>query len=308
MTIQLNWFPDGEHSYLYLAQEKGWFSDAGFDVAISAGSGSELSAKLVAARSSDFGLMGPDAMLAVVEQGGRLRSLGVIYDKTPVVIYALTSSGITSFSNLKGKTLGSLIGSNTYVQYKGLVEKGLIDGGAVNEQAVDGRTGPTLLDEGKIDALMYYTQYVDAFEAAAHQSSTAVDIKKYHQIPFSKELNMYGMVLTTNDGVMTALGEKKVRKFVSVVQRAIREANANKDSAIDALAKKVEIKNKDRRVELAKLESVLAMACHGEPGCARALEQSEDGWRETSRTVKGLKIISDESIWEKVFPSLNGLR
>lgn len=80
--------PGREHAYLYMGKEN-LFQGNGFDVEIAGGSGSELSAKLTAAGEAEFGLMGPDALLGVVQEGGKLISLGVVYDKTPVVIYSL---------------------------------------------------------------------------------------------------------------------------------------------------------------------------------------------------------------------------
>src|SRR5260221_12346376 len=40
MSIRLNWIPGAEHGFLYIAKEKGWYSEAGIDLEIVAGQGS----------------------------------------------------------------------------------------------------------------------------------------------------------------------------------------------------------------------------------------------------------------------------
>lgn len=295
VTIKLNWYPDGEHAYLYLAKEH-LFPDNGFDVEISGGTGSDLSAKLTAAGNSDFGLMGPDALLGVVQQGGKLLSVGVLYDRTPVVIYSPIKENITDLTQLKGK-IGVLLGSNTYIQYKGLEKKGLIKSDDVKDVPVDGRSGPEKLDAGELDTLTYYGHYVDAREVELGN--------KYNQIHFSKYLpNLYGMVLAINEDTMQRLGRENVKIFVDLIKQSLLKARENPKEAINALKRANEGKIKNDNAEQAKLESVLKMACKEEgSGCSHALEQTPEGWKGTAQTVKELGIIKDEELWRSVLDS-----
>lgn len=80
------------------------------------------------------------------------------------------------------------------------------------EVPVDGRSGPGLLDAGKIDALTYYGHYVDAFEAKSG--------KKYNQIHLSEYFpNLYGMVLATSERTLKRLGRKRLRSLPSWSRR-----------------------------------------------------------------------------------------
>jgi NitT/TauT family transport system substrate-binding protein len=291
VNLQLNWFPDGEHSYFYLAKNKKLFREAGFDVTLSGGKGSELSSKLLAGNSVDFALTGADALLGVVEQGGDLKSLGIVYNKTPVVIYSLSKKNIKSLSDLEGKRLGVLIGSNTYIQYKGLLKKeNLIDIGVI-EVPVDGRAAPVLLNEGDIDALMYYDQYVDTFE-----KKFGLD---YNKIKFSDYLNIYGMVLATNEKTIKRLGKENIDKFVNVVRESIALAYNNPEDAINALS--LYVPNIDKGLELVKLKSILKIVCNDSIGsCGNSLTQTNDGWVATSETALELGVINNRDVWENV--------
>lgn len=293
VKVQLNWFPDGEHAYWYLAKEEHLFEKHGFAVEIVGGRGSELAAKMLAGRSVNFALIGPDALLAINQQGGSLKSLGVIYDKTPVVIYSLSDSKIDSFNDLAGKKLGVLIGSNTYIQYKGLISDGVIPTD-IEEVPVDGRSGPELLNGKKIDALTYYGHYVDSFSQKYH------DQYSYKQLKFSEVLDMYGMVLATNEQTYRKLGPERIKEFVAIVREAISLANDDSEKAIRSLLR--EYSNLDAESEKAKLDSVLNMACNDILNCSDALSQNRDGWITSIETILKLGVIEKEKGIEKLIP------
>lgn len=291
VKVQLNWFPDGEHAYWYLAKEEHLFEKHGFDLEIVGGRGSELAGKMLAGGTVNFALIGPDALLAINQQGGSLKSLGVIYDKTPVVIYSLSESKINSFNDLVGKKLGVLIGSNTYIQYKGLVSEGIIPAG-IEEVPVDGRSGPELLNNMKIDALTYYGHYVDSFNQKYHNQYS------YKQLKFSESLDMYGMVLATNEQTYRKLGPERIREFVEIVKEGIVLANDDSEKAINSLLR--EFSSLDAESEKVKLESVLNMACGEISNCPNALSQNREGWITSIETIIRLGVIKKDKAEELI--------
>jgi len=304
VTLQLNWFPDGEHAYLYLAK-KAIFPEHGFDVELLPGKGSELSAKLVAAGSVNFALTAPETALAVNEQGGKLVSVGIVYDKTPVVIYSKPDTKIYNLDDLCDKKLGTLFGSSTYLQYSGLVKLGLIDSQCIKEQRVDPRSGPDLLRAGSIEALMYFGHYVEVFK-----KKDSIDYNKirFSQVLADRGMSLIGMVLVTNEATLKRLGEQKVQHFANSVKKAIIAAKNDPNDAILALVAANPSVNET--LEQIKLESVLEMICGlGKNACQSALGQTTDIWKATAITARRMGLIRDESSWEKIVKAafMNGL-
>lgn len=290
VAIQLNWFPDAEHAYLYLGKNLKIFQRAGFDVSIRPGRGSELSGRILAANDAEFALVGPDALLALRAQGAALVSLGVVYSQTPVAIYSLESRGILAPSDLLGKRLGVLLGSNTYTQYEGWAKIVGLSRDQVEEVPVDGRSAPELLNAGKIDALTFYSHYIAGFEVQYGQ--------KYSQIKFLMQLPMYGMAFATSNSVISRLGSQKIEAFTDAVRESLRSAAADPTAAITALSAASDTFN--QAAELAELHAFLALACHDVPDCSNALEQSDDGWRTTNDTVRSLGLISSSDIYREL--------
>jgi ABC-type nitrate/sulfonate/bicarbonate transport system substrate-binding protein len=55
LAVQMEWTTLGYHVPFYLAVAKGWFKDAGLDVSITPGSGSNTTVQLVAGGNADVG-------------------------------------------------------------------------------------------------------------------------------------------------------------------------------------------------------------------------------------------------------------
>lgn len=291
VAIQLNWFPDAEHAYIYYGIQQGVFSKAGFNLSVTPGRGSELSAKAVAAGNVDFALVSPDALLAIAVQGANVHSLGAVLRSNPTVIYSPSNHPLTRPQDLVGKRIGVLLGSNTYPQYQGWAAIVGLNLSRVTEVPVDGRSAPMLLNEGKIDALPYYDHYVSAFEVQFKRS--------YARIYLQPVLPMYGIVLVANDEHMSALGPQAETRFVEAIRQSLRLTAANPDAAIDALAK-VSGGQIDHSSKLAELKTFLSKTCM-RPDCSDALAQDDAGWRQTADTVQKLGIIASPSVYTKVF-------
>ena len=284
-TVQLNWFPGGEHSYLYLGKAEGVFADAGFDLHISGGKGSELAANLLASGRVDFALMSPEAFVATRADGGLIRSIGAIYDGTPVCIYSLHDKNITKLEDLQGKTLGVLFGSNTFIQYKAIAKRLNLDRDAINEVTVPGNTAPGLLLAGKLDALMYYTHHAPL--RAVH------DGYRINEIMFRDlGIDMYGMLLVARDDTPAEV----VERFVGAIEESIRRANSAQGEAIKALLAATRGAKEETSYEEQKLRKVVQMREQANQTNG-SVRQTRARWVSTLSTIEsvlGLKVPEED--------------
>src|SRR5260221_13382356 len=69
VSVRLNWVPGAEHSFLYLAKEKGWFADAGIDLEIIAGQGSTVAVRTVGGGEDPFTIAGWSTVAGGWEDG-----------------------------------------------------------------------------------------------------------------------------------------------------------------------------------------------------------------------------------------------
>ena len=107
LTVVLDWYPNALHTFLYDAQEKGYFADEGLSVKIQPPSGTNDAMSMVAAGKADIGLYyQQDVIQARAEQGVPVKSIGAVVQAPLNIILSLKEKNITSPQDLAGKTVG----------------------------------------------------------------------------------------------------------------------------------------------------------------------------------------------------------
>src|ERR1700709_426041 len=108
LTLDLDFYPNPDHAGIYMAQEEGFFTEAGLEVAIDSPSDPAAPLKDVAAGRADLAITyEPEVMLAH-EQGLDVGAVGARVNQPLTSLIWLNSGGkdaIKGVANLKGKTV-----------------------------------------------------------------------------------------------------------------------------------------------------------------------------------------------------------
>ena len=108
----------GRDAYAYVAQEKGFFDQAGLDVTITPGTGSVDVLKLVAGGRADFGIADFTATaITVAKEKLPVTTVAAVHQKSLAAIVALEGSGISKPADLVGKKIGDQPGSTNQVMF-----------------------------------------------------------------------------------------------------------------------------------------------------------------------------------------------
>ena len=83
VSLRLNWSPTGEHAYIYLGIDKGFFKEQNIEVDVMPGQGSTIVAQLVGNGSNDFGLCSGDTVVISRSKAVPLKALAVFYHQYP---------------------------------------------------------------------------------------------------------------------------------------------------------------------------------------------------------------------------------
>ena len=106
MSVVLDWTPNTNHSGLYLAQERGYFAEAGLDVTI-VQPGDTSGLQLLAAGKADFAYSVAEGLVPAREQGADVVSVAAVIQHNTSSLISLTSSGVTRPRDLAGHSYGS---------------------------------------------------------------------------------------------------------------------------------------------------------------------------------------------------------
>ena len=108
--VLLDWFTNPDHAPLYVAQELGYFADAGLDVELIAPADPNDPPKLVAAGQADVAISYQPQLHVQVAQGLPLLRIGTLVATPLNSLVVMADSPIHSIADLKGKTVGFSVG------------------------------------------------------------------------------------------------------------------------------------------------------------------------------------------------------
>jgi NitT/TauT family transport system substrate-binding protein len=105
LKVGLGYIPSVQFAPFYLAQQRGWYADAGLAVTFENKIDPDL-VTLVGQGALDLGVADGTSVIPAVSQGIPIRYVATIYGTYPSIVFAKASSGITDAADLAGKRIG----------------------------------------------------------------------------------------------------------------------------------------------------------------------------------------------------------
>ena len=155
LKVGLGYLPSVQFAPFYLAQQEGYYRDAGLDVSFENKIDPDL-VTLVGQGALDVGVADGTSVIPAVSQSIPIKYVATIYGTYPSIVFAKEASGITSAAELEGKKIGipgkygsSWIALQAMLDSAGLTPADVTiveypdfgQGIAVQQDAVDAATG-----------------------------------------------------------------------------------------------------------------------------------------------------------------------
>lgn len=116
IIVQLSFTHQAEFAGFYAAQELGYYADEGLAVSFLEGGPEVNFIAPVASGTAQFGVAQPADLILARAAGQDLRSIAVIYRRSPIVFFALQESGITRPQDFVGKKIRGTVSTNQTLQ------------------------------------------------------------------------------------------------------------------------------------------------------------------------------------------------
>ena len=153
LTVLLDWFINPDHAPLFVAQEKGYFSERGLEVEFIAPSNPNDPPKLVAAGKADLAVSYQHQHHMQVDQGLPLVRVATLVATPLNALVVLADGQVKSIADLKGKTIGYSIGGFETVLLKVMLAKAGLSLDDVKLVNVNFSLSPSLF-AGRTDAVI----------------------------------------------------------------------------------------------------------------------------------------------------------
>jgi NitT/TauT family transport system substrate-binding protein len=221
VTLAMGYIPSVQFAPFYVAQEKGYFKDAGLDVNFRYGFESDL-LKLVGTNELPFMIGSGEEVILGRSQGLPVRYVMRWYRKFPVVLFAKAAKGIKNPADLVGKRVGlpGLFGAS-YVGWQALVSASGLDPAKVNLQSI-GFTQGAAISQDQVDAALDYVVNGPVQLRLAGEELTVLPVSDYIDLPSN------GII--TNEKIIKEQPEL-VRALVTATLRGLADTLKEPDQA-----------------------------------------------------------------------------
>lgn len=170
VSLRLDWVLQGPNMGFTVAKEKGFYEQAGLDVAIGAGRGSGSTAQLIANKDAQFGFADGYVLGNSVAKGMSISMVASVYRRNPAAIVVLEESGIRTVKDLEGKTLGVAMGSTQFQQLAAFMKGCNLDDRSIKVVNIEPAASSPVLITGKVQAISVYAQgFVPTVELRANK-------------------------------------------------------------------------------------------------------------------------------------------
>jgi NitT/TauT family transport system substrate-binding protein len=231
VRLRLNWMYYGSHAPFALGKDKGYFRDAGIDLDIRSGNGSGSAHRLVANNDSQFSYGSCASMVNLAAKGAPLISVAVIDAMGTEAVIVRPDAGVSKLEDLKGKAILTTAnaGVNTFFPLV-LKNGGLTEGDVKITNVPDGALVSSYLQGagGSVGIL----GGLDNKPAEIKANGGAQPVT----FPYSDfGVNQVGYCIVTNTETLKN-NPDLVKRFVEATLKSYKEAEANPDAAIAAMA------------------------------------------------------------------------
>jgi len=234
----LDWSPNTNHTGLYVAQEKGYFKEAGVDVDIKLPP-EDSSSDLIINGKAPFGIYFQDSMAKKLDKGAEITAVAAIVEHNTSGIISKKSVGITGPKDLAGKKYGTWNDPVELGMLKTLVES---QGGQFDEvEKVPNNDSNSItpIENGLFDAAWIYHGW-DGIMA----QTQGMDTNFFYMKDYVKEFDYYSPVIIANNDYLKK-NPDEAKKVLQAIKKGYQYAMEHPEEAADILIKHApELKNK----------------------------------------------------------------
>jgi NitT/TauT family transport system substrate-binding protein len=230
VTLLLDWIYQGPNTGFMVAKEKGFYSDAGLDVQMTAGKGSGSTAQLIANKVAQFGFADGFVVGFAVSKGMPIKSVASIYRRNPCAMMVLADSDIKTPKDLEGRSIAITAGSAQFQQFPAFMKGAGLDAGKVRVVNLDPVGVTPALLSNQVPAIAGFAQsYVANIEIRGKREARVFWYADYGVTAVSNGIIVHEDLLKSDPEL--------VRAFVPPTIKGFLYARQNPDEAIEIARK-----------------------------------------------------------------------
>ncbi|WP_052017858.1 ABC transporter substrate-binding protein [Achromobacter marplatensis] len=283
LRVRLDWTPWGVHGAFHLAQQKGWYQQAGLDVSLEDGNGSVTTVQIVGAGDSfDVGHAALASVMIAREKGMPVKAVAVFARQSDIGLLVPAEAGITGPAQLKGKKVAYTAGSLEAPFIDAFLAAGKLKKSDLELINVDAAGKASTYAMGRADAAFSTIPFFLPV-VSQNRPSSAVRFADFG-------LNMPSFGLFANESKLAARGEA-IARFASVTARAWEYIYAgHQDEAVSAILQQRPQARLDKTVLRGQIDAL--QPYFGQPAAGERLGAIvPQDWTQAVKTLSSVGLI-----------------
>ncbi len=223
VSLPMGYVANVQFSPFYMAQERGYFKDAGFDVSFDYRWETD-GIRLVAAGELPFSVASGDQVIQARSKGLPVVAVAAWYQKFPVAVIALAETPLNTPADLRGLKVGipETFGAS-YIGLQALLEAGQLTEADITLQVI-GYTQAAALTAKTVDAVVVYANNEPVILEQTQIPYNALYVADYAEI--------VSAVLVTSEA-MIAEEPEQVEAFVAAFLHGLKDVLDTPDAAFE---------------------------------------------------------------------------
>jgi NitT/TauT family transport system substrate-binding protein len=281
IALPMGYVANVQFSPFYVAKERTYFEDAGFDVTFDYRWETD-GIQLAAAGEIPFTVASGDQVIQARSQGLPVVAVASWYQKFPVAIIALEGVPLDAPGDLEGLTIGipETFGAS-YIGLRALLEAGGLTESDIDLQAI-GYTQLAALTNGTVDATVVYANNEPVVLSQEGTSYNAIYVSDY--------ADLVSAAIVSSDAYVEE-NPDRVRAFVGAFLQGLEETLADPDEAFEISKDYIEGLEENADVQRGVLEASIELWQTPTPG-----RSDPEAWE------KAQSVMAEAGMIEKTVP------
>jgi NitT/TauT family transport system substrate-binding protein len=234
VKVLLDWAWLPYHTTFLVAQEKGYYKEAGLDVQLEQGRGSATTALMLSQGGFDIAHLNVTNAAQMISKGGTLKVVGIYQHKTAAAFIGIKGKvKLDGPQSLRGIKIGSTPGGSDGLSLKVFTAANKMKLSDLNVVALDANAKTAALFGGTIDAVSGDAPAFDAYVRATNQQPETMPLSNYG-VP------LIGFGFAANNAYL-AKNPEVVAKFLAATKKGFAEAARDYKAACELMQAKVHL-------------------------------------------------------------------
>ncbi|HEY9122478.1 MAG TPA: ABC transporter substrate-binding protein [Brevefilum sp.] len=285
--LTMGYIPNIQFAPVYVAIEKGYFRDAGFEVELEYGNEADAVA-LIGAGEQTFAIASGEQVLLARAQGLPITYVAAWYKEFPVGVVSLSEQNISSPENLAGKSVGipGLYGAS-YIGFRALIEAAQLKEADLTLVSIGFNQVEALVSGQVQSAVIYLANEPSVLRSQGYD----VDV-----IPVADYLKLVANGLVTNEKTIQEEPEL-VRAFNEALLKGISDAAEDPEEAYEISKKYIEnLEEADEALQKEVLAESIKLWQTEQPGYS-----DPSAWENMQSVMLEMGLLESPLELEKVF-------